>query len=166
MLRVLFTGFVAMIALALASRLIARLSRVRRKGDIIHPLSPPAALLWGVLFMAFGISVVVWLSSYVREISGVLALAMSALYIAVVAVLAAFLLFHHVFWTKEGIGSWDPWRKAQFVRWREVTLIRHYGLLGLASIADGKSTVIYSPYFRGAKDLAFFLEANRIGAPA
>ena len=164
MLRWLLMGLVSTAVLALLSNLVARLAAVRRKGQIVHRLTAPGPMLWTVLMLAFGISVVIWLSSYVRDYSGPLALLMCVIYIALVLVLvlAGYLLFHHVFWTSDGIGSWDPWRKGRFIRWSEVTAIRHLTPLGLILIEDSASRVVYSPFFDGASELAAFLAANRI----
>ena len=163
MLRWLLIGFITTAALALISNLIARLAAVRRKGQDVHRLTPSGPMLWTVLVMAFGISVVIWLSSHVREYSGALALLMCVVYIVAVATLACFLLFHHVFWTIEGIGSWDPWRKGRFVRWSEVRAIRHMRLIGVIGVDDGITTIIYSPFFGGAAALSAFLARRGIG---
>lgn len=163
MLRWLLIGFVTTAGLALISNLIARFAAVRRKGQDVHRLTPSGPMLWTVLVMAFGISVVIWLSSYVRDYSGPLALAMCLAYIAIVAVLAVFLLFHHVFWTAEGIGSWDPWRKGRFVRWSEVRAIRRMRLIGIICVDDGMSAIIYSSFFSGAGALSAFLARRGVG---
>lgn len=163
MLRWLLIGFITTAGLALLSNLIARFAAVRRKGQDVHRLTPSGPMLWTVLVMAFGISVVIWLSSYVRDYSGALALVMCVVYIVVIAALACFLLFHHVFWTVEGIGSWDPWRKGRFVRWNEVRAIRHLSLIGVICVDDGISTIIYSPFFSGASALSAFLARRNIG---
>lgn len=162
MLRWLLIGLLTTAGMALLSGLIARFAAVRRKGQEVHRLTPPGALLWAVLFLGFGITVVIWLSSYVRDYSGPLALAMCVVYILVVLLLAVFLLFHHVFWTNDGIGSWDPWRKARFIRWSEVTKIERLRLLPIVIVADGSTRIIYSPVFLGAQELAAFLSARRM----
>lgn len=166
MLRWLFYGFLTTIVLAVLSNLIARFATMRRKGQTVRRLSAPGVLLWTVLFLGFGISIVIWLSSYVRDVSSLLAFVLCALYIVIVVVLAAFLLFHHVFWTEEGIGSWDPWQKSRFVRWSEARRIAHYPLIGLRSVSDGRSRVFYSPWFDGAAELDRFVSARRIGEPS
>ena len=166
MMRWLLMGLVTTAALALLSRLIARFAVVKRKGLEVHRLTATGTMSWTVLFLAFGMSVVIWLASYVRDVSGVLAILMCVLYFLFVAVLAALLLFHHVFWTLDGLGSWDPWRKGRFVRWGDVTQIRRLPVLGLMMVYDKQSAIIFSTYFHGGADLSNFLRSRGLGSPA
>lgn len=157
MLRWLFLLLVGAILFAAFTRLVAALGLRRQVGQTVHRLSPSGGMFWTVIFLALGMAVVLYAASFLRDVSRIAEITVCLVYGAIAAGLGLVVFCYQVFWTLDGIGSWDPWRKRRFMRWDDVVEVARWPSLTLVRIKDRRMAISYSTWFDGAAELQAFL---------
>lgn len=157
MLRWLFFLLVGAILFAAFTRLVTALGLRRQAGQTVHRLSPSGGMFWAVIFLALGMMVVTYAASFLRDVSRLAEVAICLAYGAVAAGLGLVVFCYQVYWTLDGIGSWDPWRKRRFVRWDDVVEVARLPFLTLVRVKDRRVAISYSTWFDGAAELQAFL---------
>jgi hypothetical protein len=163
MIRGLLLAFAVSVALALAARLIVRW-RFGGKGRAVKRLRPHG----GVEYAAFALVLAAVMAATLAqrlEHGAAFAWAAASALGALAAWGAALVFFTHVFWTVEGVGAWDPWRRQRFIRWEHVRAWSWSPWRRAWSVSDGAQTIGWSRWRNGADELEAFL-IGRFGREA
>ena len=163
MLRAILIGFVVSAAMALAARLIVRW-RFGGRGRSVRRLKPHGAVEYGSFVLLIAAAGAITLIQRAADGLGPAGWALSALIMLVVVADAYTVFLTQLFWTNEGLGSWDPIRKQRFIRWADVTRcrVRWHGTY----LADGASSIGFAPWRDGADELRRFLKVRCAAALA
>jgi magnesium-transporting ATPase (P-type) len=160
MLRAMLIGALVSAAIALAARLVVRWkfggkSKVKR-------LKPHGAVEYATFALVMLTAVLVTTAQRAEGATGLVWLAALALGVsATVASVAVFAT--QVFWTAEGIGTWDPFRKQRFVRFDDVAEVRAVPRVA-TFVSDGRTRIGFAAWRTGADELARFIALRCAGA--
>jgi hypothetical protein len=160
MLRAMIIGALVSAAIALAARLVVRwkfggASKVKR-------LKPHGGVEYATFAMVMLTAALVTMAQRAEEASGPIWIA--ALALGAAAAIASIAVFAtQVFWTAEGIGTWDPFRKQRFVRFDDVAEVRSVPRVA-TWVADGRTRIGFAAWRTGADELARFIAVRCAGA--
>lgn len=154
MLRAFLFAIAVSIVLAVVAKLVVRW-KFGGKGRTLRRLTPHGAVEYGTLVAVIGVALLFTLASRFEDGFGVLSAV--ALVLAAPVGLAVYAVFlTHVFWTHEGVGSWDPIRKQRWVPWARVTDIGFSALTQSHHVGDGDTRIAFSRFRTGLSELLAF----------
>ena len=154
MLRALVLGFFVSAAMALAARLISRW-RFGGRGQSIRRLKPHGAIEYGSFVLLVAAAGAVTFVQRSEQDVGPAGWILVAILLALAIADAYAVFLTQLFWTSEGIGSWDPIRKQRFLRWADVTSCTRawHGTY----LSDGRTSIGFAPWRDGSDELRNFI---------
>jgi hypothetical protein len=164
MIRAALIAFATSLALALAARFIVRW-RFGGKGRTINRLRPSGPFEYTAFALVVLTTITATTAQRIDEDWSVWVWVLALLLGLVAAATSAIVFFIHVFWTVEGIGSWDPWRKQRFIRWEHVRKVGWSPWQQAWFVSDGSTVITYSKLRNGVEELNTFIERRMNPAP-
>lgn len=164
MIRAALIAFATSLALALAARFIVRW-RFGGKGKTINRLRPSGPFEYAAFALVVLTTIAMTTAQRIDDDWSAWVWVLAIILGLVAFAISAIVFFTHVFWTVEGIGSWDPWRKQRFIRWEHVRKVGWSRWQQAWIVSDGTVTIAYSPLRTGVDDLNAFIARRMNPAP-